>query len=538
MSKNLTEVRLLAVPLENDYIHTLYFSSASAQETYFKSKQVDMMENCTYQRKDNIIRYDKPFDEILKCNYVMYRNPAHSDKWFYAFITKLEYKDEGRTDIYIETDVIQTWLFDYTVKPSFVEREHVEDDTIGLHTVPEQVETGEYIINKKNRNASLLAHTLIIATTVDLNRDDLKPVGGGAYNGIYSGIKYYKVSHEQATTIIKKLANAGKAEAIVSIFVCPSIFVESTVPEGKTYAEVDNKMEVEKKPWINTFGIDETNNYKPTDLNGYVPKNNKLFTYPYCYMLMNNASGGSCVYKYELFNNPDDPNLCNFYIYSAITPGFSIRIVPEHYNNVELDSLSALNLGKFPICPWNTDVYTNWLTQNSINIGVSVAGGLLSIAGGVASAVASGGTSSGVSAGLVMGGLSALSGVNAVAGSLGEVYTHSLQPPQQEGNLNAGDVVFASSNLTFYAYQMTIKEEYARIIDGYFNCYGYKVNTVKTPAKNHRANYWYTKTIDVNIDGAIPMEDLRKIKDCYNNGITFWKNSANIGNYSVDNSII
>ena len=79
------------------------------------------------------------------------------------------------------------------------------------------------------------------------------------------------------------------------------------------------------------------------------------------------------------------------------------------------------------------------------------------------------------------------------------------------------------------------KEQYAKIIDNYFDMFGYKVNRVKKPSAGHRENYWYTKTIDVNIDGAIPQKDLQKIKDCYNNGITFWYTPANIGNYSVSN---
>ena len=48
----------------------------------------------------------------------------------------------------IETDVWQSWMFDITFKNSFIEREHVNDDTFGLHTVPEGLDTGEYIINE------------------------------------------------------------------------------------------------------------------------------------------------------------------------------------------------------------------------------------------------------------------------------------------------------------------------------------------------------------------------------------------------------
>jgi hypothetical protein len=84
---------------------------------------------------------------------------------------------------------------------------------------------------------------------------------------------------------------------------------------------------------------------------------------------------------------------------------------------------------------------------------------------------------------------------------------------------------------------MSIKEEYARQIDGYFDMFGYKVNRVGLPKFGHRLNYWHTQTKAINIDGSIPMEDLQKIKLCYDTGITFWINPANIGDYSVSNEI-
>lgn len=528
MSRNITEVRLLNVPLESDLKHTLYFDSKSKQEQYFKGKTIDggSKSDFSYVRKDNYIRYPLDYDRAVGCNYVMYRNTSYSSKWYYAFVTKIEFVNDGTCDIYIETDPLQTWLFDYKVKQSFVEREHVDDDKIGLHTVPEQLELGEYIINDKNNNGSLQAHSLVMALTVDMNKmDGAKHANsaGGVYNGLYSGVKYYKVTEEECNTIISTLARTGQSDAINSIFVVPSIFVPSTYGnEGSDeFATVDESREPVRKDWVNTFGIEDRENYKPTNLDGYVPRNKKLFTYPFCFMRMTNNNGGTAIYKYELFNNPDNPNHCAFYIYAVVTPGMSVFISPRHYNGVGINSFEGLPLAKLPICSWATDVYTNWLTQNAVNIGVSLGSSLLSVGTGIA------GKGGDVGGGLM-----------GIAGTVGEIYAHSLQPPQAEGNLNAGDVSFSAGTLTFCAHQMTIKKEYAQIIDKYMDMFGYKVNLVKTPNKNHRKNYWFTKCIDVNIDGAIPSDDMQKIKKAYNTGITFWKDPSNIQNYSVSNGII
>lgn len=566
MAKNLTEVRLLAVPLENDYLHTLYFSSKEEQETYFKSKTVASMTDCTYQRKDHFIRFSWQMDDILTANYVMYKNPAYSDKWFYAFVTKMEYKDDGRTDVFIETDVIQTWMFDYTVKASFVEREHCFNDGVGAHTVPEGLETGEYISNKVMYCDLLLDYGVILSCTLDLNsyRENSEKAentkGSKIYNGIVSGNAYYYFDLDDTTLPVKvngvdmqapagigalnyvlwALAESGQSDAVNSIFIVPKNMIELNENWGfllvgagdlpAVLRTVKNSFGSDFKGWV--FG-DGSSIPKPTQVNGYTPRNKKLLTYPYCYLYMDNNSGGNVIYNYELFSTDQ----CNFGITYAVTPGGSLRLIPQFYKGIGMNYSEGLTGGKYPICSWNNDVYTNWLTQNSVNIGVQYASAGLSIAGGIASMVMSYGASSGASMGLIAGGLSALSGINQVASTVGEVYSHSKVPPQSEGNVNSGDVTYAYGELTFTGYDMSIKREYAQIIDGFFDMYGYKTNLVKVPFKNHRKNYWYTKTIDCNIDGAIPMEDMRKIKDCYNNGITFWKNPANIGNYSVDNSI-
>lgn len=536
MANNITEVRLLNVPLENDYLHTLYFASLSAQTSYFTGLPHSKRSDLSYQRKDGFIRYPDHYDNLQRYNYVMYKNAKYSSKWYYAFITKMEYKDDGRTDIYIETDVLQTWMFDYTVKPSFIEREHVADDSLGLHTIPEPVETGDYMVNSINKCVQLNYKAYIVASTIDLSDAhhddvDLKTaanVSGKVYGGIYSGVRYYiYTSSEDLNKVIKNLADAGRSDAITSIFIVPLAMVSMSghevgnVSEGDLWGTVTDGGTVVQRP-----------NYKPLFIGGnYEPRNNKLFTFPYSYMLMSNNSGSSAIYKYELFNMDNQYKTnCDFKIYGALTPGFSCRLVPQNYNGIEENNEEGLNLGKLPICNWNTDVYTNWLTQNAVNIGATAISNVVTIAGGV---------------GLMLTGAGALAGAGAVAtgligitNSVGQIYEHSLRPPQAEGNLNSGDVTYSMGDLTFSAYHMSIKKEFAEVIDGYFDMFGYKVNQIKVPNKNHRENYWYTKTIDVNIDGAIPMDDMKKIKNCYNSGITFWKSASNIQNYSVSNNTV
>jgi hypothetical protein len=188
--------------------------------------------------------------------------------------------------------------------------------------------------------------------------------------------------------------------------------------------------------------------------------------------------------------------------------------------------------GKFPTLSWSADMFTNWLTQNSVNIGLGLASGALQVVGGVVTMAATAG------AGAAIGGASVVGGVNSIASTLAQVHQQSFTPNSARGNTNGGDINSADDENTFYFYKMSIKAEYAKIIDEYFNMFGYKCNRVKVPAKAHRESYWYTKTIDANIIGGIPQDDLQTIKDCYNRGITFWNTETNYRNYSVSNNIV
>lgn len=552
---NISKIKLLNVPLERDYKHTLYFDSLELQQTYFNTRVIKTFDDFTYIKKESAFVIDMPYDSAISCNYVAYQNIEKSNKWFYAFISDYEFRSDETTKITIETDVMQTYMFDYQVLPSFIDREHVTDDTRGLHTLPENLETGEYTCNSAVHNKALKYRGYVVGSTVDLYDTDSsagqKPysaISGTLYNGVFSGVAYfYFANYTELTAKLMELAEAGKSDAIVSIFMVPSLFIETVARDDNKGIFVKPTDKAYFREWKAQLGETDSDLLPevPMSVNGYTPNNNKLFTFPYCYLMASNNSGGANIYHWEKFSQTHVEGVegtvpyVDFAIVSAVTPGMSIRLIPRWYNNVK-DGLTAqtiqdynneegLNLGKFPICAWANDVYTNWLTQNSLNIGLTLG----TAAAGAALGIATGGT------GLLAAG-AAVGGVGAIAGQLAQVHQQSFQSPTAQGNLNSGDVSFSSGLLTFSLYNMSIKQEYAKIIDKYFDMFGYKCNQVKRPNTNHRKYWWYTKTIDVNIKGNVPQKDMEIIKNCYNNGITFWRNTmdSKIKEYNGTNSII
>ena len=529
MANQVTEVRLLNVPLENDYKHTLYFSSVGAQTSYFYPKALFSSSERSFQRKNSYIDWNAHIDTLDAVNYVMFRNSS-SGKWIYSFVTDKEYKNDSLTRLYIETDVIQTYLFDYTVKPSFVEREHTNNDMIGMHTVPENLECGEFVCKYRDSVTELQDVAYIIATS-DVyydrkggNNPDWVRYWGTKYDGIFSGVKYGYYNKDEVMSLgnqIEFFSSQGKADSIKSLFMYPLGLIGEVegVKDSLGYPRDMQQKSTPKELTKNIF-----KNVSST----YTPKNNKLHTFPYQYLLVSNNNGGSAVYHFEHFSNDE----YSFIIKGCITPGGSIRLIPKNYKGLEKNDEEGLNLGKYPICNWTSDEYLNWLTQNSVNIGLNMAAGVGQVIAGGAVAIASGGV------GMAVGGSTMISGVNAISSQLAQIHQMSFTSAQSRGNLNCGDVITADATNTFYFQHMSIKDEYMKIIDDYFSMFGYKCNRVKTPLKAHRENYWYTKTIDVSIDGEINNKEMQTIKNCYNNGITFWKDPDSIGDYSVSNAIV
>lgn len=56
----------------------------------------------------------------------------------------------------------------------------------------------------------------------------------------------------------------------------------------------------------------------------------------------------------------------------SISIGASVRIIPQNYKNVDNNYDESISLAKFPTFSWSSDAYTNWLTQNSINLATTI----------------------------------------------------------------------------------------------------------------------------------------------------------------------
>ena len=84
---------------------------------------------------------------------------------------------------------------------------------------------------------------------------------------------------------------------------------------------------------------------------------------------------------------------------------------------------------------------------------------------------------------------------------------------------------------------MHIREEFARIIDSFWDKFGYPVRRVKIPSTHNRPHWNYVKTIGCDAHGSIPSSAMSNIKSIHDKGITYWINGDEIGNYLLDNRL-
>jgi len=510
-----SRVYLLDTPLDNTNKNQLHFTTLAAQYDYFSGQVKHTFEGVTYQRKNNVARVDKHIDSLWDANYCMYQNTNFGNKWFYAFITKMEYVNENATDVYLETDVYQTWLFEASIKDSFVVREHVNNDAIGNHLVDEQLDTGEHIMETCDPLGEMGKEYFVLAVS------DNTPLGsteliGNIYAHVPTGLSYWLFENNAGgitwlKNTIKLYTDAAKSDAIVMLFTVPEFIVSSLVDNPNFDFD-------EPIPSQTFYGFEYiAKNKSITTLDGYTPKNNKMFTYPYKFLYVSNGSGMSAEYRYEDFNTSD----MNFVLTGGLMPDPKIMLCPSSYRGEGFQEY-GLTLSGFPMGSWTTDTYNAWLASN-----------------GGATALTMMGTTAAVVGGLATGNLLAVGGgALGIAHQMAQIYQASIQPDQAKGQVGNGNLLYATGMLDFYLSHMSIKQEYAKRIDSYFTMFGYKVNTLKTPNLTSRRYFNYIQTIDVNILGAIPSDDMAKLKKIYNEGVTLWHTTTNFLNYSLNNYIL
>lgn len=342
----------------------------------------------------------------------------------------------------------------------------------------------------------------------------------GLYSGLVSDV-YIMSDSNDITEIddeLNDIVSSNQQDAVVSLVIFPKDYINTTIDSDRNKLIVAEA--VKNVPAYVTV---------PTVLDGdYTPRNKKLLTYPYSFLCIDTLCETKN-YRYEYFTETDANGRVEFDQIGCISPNPEILVMPKYYNgsntgtnHTVLNATESVTCSGFPQCAFVIDSYRAWLAQKATDVSLALKAQTVSKIAGWLSFTPS-------------------SIVNTVQNTINETrimneaVIEATAGSKVRGN-SGGSANVASRAMAIYYKKMSITKQFARMIDDYFDRFGYATGRIKIPNRDVRPHWTYTKTVDVAIRGSVPVDDMRAIKDIYNRGITFWKNGSEVGNYSLNNA--
>lgn len=554
-----TVVRLLSnVPLSLNETHQLWFDTVTAQQTYFSGKVSRTYNQFTYQRKErNYVAVETNAELLYNVNYMMFQNSNFANKWFYAYVTEIEYKSPNTSWVYYEIDPFQTWLFELNFKQSFIEREHTTryntDGTPVINTIDEGLNYGsEYKIVDDSTYKNYGYTIFILVTAKDylhklpegLTRPFPENIGNvpqGFFNYIFpislKGFREwsYKGMWLMSWTEFYDKLNQDKAFVGKVVNLTLLDYVPLNVTVDNANANITNMDNVTLYNARDDLGLTGSILYvnggaftsstincgnKYASFPNYAES--KLLMYPYSYTKVTDMRGN----EFDIKNEHITGQELKFSVRGSIAPQCKTAYEVVNYKDQTnlLDGIINNNVSSMAINDDYTAAYLQG-NQNALMTGaaVNVVSSIASIVGNAMKGNVGGAVASGV------GGITDILMLNA---KMKDIDNHPSNLRNQGNNYNFD---FANRYTGIRVIKYTVTDEYQQILADFFKMYGYKVNRVKLPNLHTRQSWNYVKTVDCTIVANIPQDDLNSIKQMFNNGITLWHNT-DVGNYNLSNN--
>lgn len=536
------------INLDNRYMHTIYFASASAQNTWFTSKVAYTYNAQSYTRYTrNQVKLKADATQIMDCTYLRFMNDRTTDMWYYAFINSVEYINENTALVTYEIDVMQTWFIQKgSVRPCMIRREHSLEDGLTANLEPEPIGSDSYQYefiddcNTIGENVNVFNNMSVVANTTG------RPSNYPDIGGLYSGTKYthnecnligdYSDVTDMLDGLIGSWDVEQRQEEVLNLFTFPTFFCTHN-------------------------GAQKTLDATPVYAN-YTPKNKKLMSYPYSYLFCTTQDGDASQYRWEFFKHPY-PNEINFEIYGNMNGGGQIICYPRKYMGVEDNIDVGVTMDDFPKNAFNYDAYQAWvasggktklenaqkiLTAKGVNNILSDIGnaantmvqGGASVEGALSSSNASPANITSSASGALNASLQAGARIANTMLELKEAqnkidyqWKDVMYKPNETVGKSMSSVAVANRKLNFYFYNAHVIDDEMRRLDDFFSMYGYAVNHVKYPNLTGRQYWNFVQTENCVIAGNMPASSKEAIARIFDGGITFWHNGDNVGNYGI-----
>jgi|SRR5690625_1365024 len=584
-----TNIRLISnVPFTNAYKNTRWFDNRSSQTNYFLNKPIVHSESqMTFQRIEgrHYVKVNKSIDDLWGTNYLMFQNAKYNNKWFYAFVTQLEYKNQSLTHVHFQIDVLQTWKFDMNFRPSFVVREHRRlwnsDGSPVVNTIDEGLAYGDMYetVDMKHYlpKGNLMFLVIVMKEKAHWSDGSNEKKISPSRNGIPQPLSFYihpmtrigvvpsfKVGTSEPihpTDIMTVLEGIFTSEDavnnVVSVYVTD--YIGYDVPDNNGNLTFDSaNFEVadfsdNTSKNFSTIYLKNRTDYQKLEENmgnkydGFEDvEESKLLMYPYCVTVLEDFKGNRIEVKNEYIEGSDlilsvmgsmgTSNKVSYGVLNYMTNKLGntdkATMSLEHsLINADPNALPILN-----------DMLSAFLQGNRNSIQIQKRQSLLNAVNTMTNSAISG-----VGAGLRANPTGVLASANGVmqGASQGILDIQAIEAKQKDIDNMPADMSNMGSNTYFdfgnnyrgvYIIKKQIRKEYRKILGDFFKMFGYKTNEVKVPNFRTRKAYNYVQTLNCNITGNFNNEDLQELKSVFDNGITLW-HTDDIGNYNLDNGV-
>ena len=534
------------VPFSSDHQHTYLFANATQQYNYFRALAKYTLAEYSYQRAGlGRIRVGILADNLYDVNYMMFQNTSYGNRWFYCFVTKITYINDGCSELEYVIDPLQTWRFDWEIRQSFIERQHSVTDAIGDSITPENVQTGELVYNgwdnifEANTTAGDETEPAVIVGVIDTAS---QPTACYRYDGVFQGAQLYAFDVSGAPlstslianlTALKNMINNyvsnGQPDAIAFMYMCPKDAIIGTVSQSNDWTQhliTDQAIRSSKTATLTALTTNDT-------IDGYLPKNHKLYTYPYNMLIATNGCGASMTLRYELFDNLTPV----FYRDDTFTQPVTLMLRPGHYKNSS-QYAESITLSGYPSCSWTNDAFQAYIAQQSHNnIMWAGAGGLTNkvIDADIPFISEAAKKVSLLPSALAGGNFSIINPLSAITG-LQSLYSAANQVDIVRGSSQNAGPLFAEGHLRFTYTRASLQAAKAKQIDDFFTRFGYAVNELGTPNLAARPAFTYVKTNAAFVCGGFDDATGAEISAILDNGVTFWQPGTTMADYSVNNA--
>lgn len=519
------------LPFDNSYTDVILFDSETSRFSYFNSKSIGTFTALSYQKTNtNQFKLEVPYANVFDVSYCLFNNPDFGNRWFYAFITSVEYLNNVTTVFTYEIDVMQTYFRKSNLEQCFVEREHTNNDTVGSNIIKENIAMGDYIRDLSPATQDLgETNTFIQIGANALYSTFESRLRGKMKGNLYDGFSYIAPEENTVESIYETIRAFSLSEGVGLINVISVL----RAPFSRSNNGVNN-------------GTLRYGKFVTGPLNGYTPKNNKLYTYPYNFIRFWGTNGAEIQIRPE-FVNGETIEISYSGVISSNSPfRFSVR---------DYDVTNQPILVNMGCC-------SNYLSDTTfIKLGLQL--------GSTALAVATQGASVPITSTIT----EKFNGTqkNFVGRKIDTKQTEQYETEKtitNEGGkphipfdvtnyigaLNSFNPRTASlegesfgSGLgtanAIYFEHCCQPAQILRQIDDYFTRYGYATMRLKKPNISSRKYFNYIKTQDCDTRVLAPAPDKSLISSIFDKGVTFWHlpndtDDSIVGNYNLDNSIV